>query len=134
MSCGRCRPTRWRCAAPPGTRPSSRCAAGSGWSPRRMSSRSGPGGPVTVAPLFTLYDYSFHAGGTTAGDPVAAVLAAIDGAVSDDRKSAALATAREAGITPVDEGRLHADPYPSVAAWCQDRVAATEQRLAVVDG
>ena len=95
---------------------------------------AGPGGPVTVAPLFTLYDYSFHAGGTTAGDPVAAVLAAIDGAVSDDRKSAALATARKAGITPVDEGRLHADPYPSVAAWCRDRVAETERRLAAVDG
>jgi hypothetical protein len=104
---------------------------------------------VTVAPLFTLYDYSFHAGGTAAGDPVAAVLAAsdraasdraaidgaaIDGAAIDDRKSAALATARKAGITPVDEGRLHADPYPSVAAWCRDQVAATERRLAAVDG
>jgi hypothetical protein len=35
---------------------------------------------------------------------------------------------------PADEGRLRADPYPSVAAWCRDRVAATERRLAAVDG
>jgi 3',5'-cyclic AMP phosphodiesterase CpdA len=72
----------------------------------------GPGGPVTVAPLFTLYDYSFGA----------------------DGRPAALAAAREAGIRPVDEGRLHADPYPSVAAWCRDLVAAAERRLAAVAG
>ena len=29
---------------------------------------------------------------------------------------------------------MHADPYPSAAAWCRDRVAATERRLAAVDG
>jgi predicted phosphodiesterase len=75
----------------------------------------GPGGPVTVAPVFTLYDYSFAANGTTTA-------------------SAALAAAREAGIKPADEGRLHADPYPSVAAWSADRVAATEKRLSAVDG
>ena len=70
----------------------------------------GPGGPVTVAPLFTLYDYSFGA----------------------DGRPAALAAAREAGIRPVDEGRLHADPYPSVAAlrhqefapWCGTTLTA----------
>jgi hypothetical protein len=67
----------------------------------------GPGGPATVAPLFTLYDYSFRDGG----------------AVSDGGRPAALAAARRAGIAPADEGRLHADPYPSVAAWCRDRVA-----------
>ncbi len=89
----------------------------------------GPGGPVTVAPLFTLYDYSFHGGGA---DPAAT--AAADGAVSGSRRSAALAAARQAGIMPVDEGRLHADPYPSVAAWCRDRVTAAERRLAAVDG
>jgi predicted phosphodiesterase len=79
---------------------------------------AGPAGPVTVAPLFTLYDYSFRAGR----------------AVSGDARSAALAAARRAGIKPVDEGRLHADPYPSVAEWCRDRVAATTRRLAAVDG
>jgi Ser/Thr protein kinase RdoA (MazF antagonist)/predicted phosphodiesterase len=78
----------------------------------------GPGGPVTVAPLFTLYDYSFGAGG----------------AVSGDARPAALSAARKAGITPVDEGRLHADPYPSVAEWCRDRVAAAARRLAAVEG
>ena len=72
----------------------------------------GPGGPVTVAPVFTLYDYSFGAG---------------------DRE-AALAAARAAGIRAADEGRLHADPYPSVAEWCRERVAVTERRLAAVAG
>jgi predicted phosphodiesterase len=138
----------------------------------------GPGGPVTVAPLFTLYDYSFlpaepatsapaaAAPGTAgpAADPVAAVLAAIDQAVPADKRptgtrptdsrptdsrptdsrptdsrqadgrQAAVAAARRAGISPADEGRLHADPYPSAAAWCRDRVAVTERRLAAVDG
>jgi len=94
-------------------------------SPRRMSSRSGLGcqaGPVTVAPVFTLYDYSFLADG-----------AAVVGAVPDGR-SAALAAARKAGIRPVDEGLLHADPYPSAAAWCGDLAAAAERRLAAVAG
>jgi predicted phosphodiesterase len=80
----------------------------------------GPGGPVTVAPLFTLYDYSFPPGGAAAGWP--------------GDKSAALAAAQASGVTAADEGRLHADPYPSVAAWCRDRVAETERRLAAVDG
>jgi hypothetical protein len=72
----------------------------------------GPGGPVTVAPLFAGYDYSF----------------------AEHGRGAALAAARSAGIAPADEGRLHADPYPSVAAWCRDRVAATERRLAALTG
>ncbi|MDX6343816.1 MAG: hypothetical protein QOH87_3954 [Trebonia sp.] len=90
----------------------------------------GPGGPVTVAPLFTLYDYSFRAASATAAGPVAAG----SGPVRDDGRMAALATARKAGITPVDEVRLHADPYPSVVAWCRDLVAAAERRLAAVAG
>jgi predicted phosphodiesterase len=118
----------------------------------------GPGGPVTVAPLFTLYDYSFLPAGqvtsspaaAAAGragqgaDPVAAALAAIDQAVPPgsrpadigqaDGRRAAVAAARRAGISPADEGRLHADPYPSAAAWCRDRAAVTERRLAAVDG
>jgi len=83
----------------------------------------GPGGPVTVAPLFTLYDYSFRDDGTAA-----------EGTVRDDGRSAALAAARTAGIRPADEGRLHADPYPSAAAWCQDLVTGAERRLATVSG
>ena len=90
----------------------------------------GPGGPVTVAPLFTLYDYSFRADGVAPGDPAEGASAA----AGSGGRPAALAAARAAGITPVDEGRLHADPYPSVAAWCRDRVAAAERRLAAVDG
>jgi hypothetical protein len=100
----------------------------------------GPGGPVTVAPLFTLYDYSFPPGAAAAAVPVTTGPGDNgpgDGAPDDldaRRKSVALAAARLAGVTPADEGRLHADPYPSVAAWCRDRVAATERRLAAVDG
>ena len=81
----------------------------------------GPGGPVTIAPLFTLYDYSFTA----------------DRAGSADRaepRAAARAAADAAAIVPADEGRLFADPYPSVADWCRDRAAATETRLAAVNG
>ena len=92
----------------------------------------GPGGPVTVAPLFTLYDYSFARAGTPvdrapgpAGDQA--------GRDAADH-AAAVAAARAAGIRPADEGRLHADPYPSLAAWCRDQVAASEARLAAVDG
>jgi 3',5'-cyclic AMP phosphodiesterase CpdA len=73
----------------------------------------GPDGPVTIAPLFTLYDYSFGAAGG---------------------KAAALAAADAAGIVAADEGRLFCDPYPSVADWCRERVAVTEARLAAVDG
>ena len=94
----------------------------------------GPGGPVTVAPLFTLYDYSFRADGTSAGDDPMAAAPSIDAAADDDGRSAALAAARKAGITPLDEGRLHADPYPSAAAWCRDLVAAADRRLAAVTG
>jgi 3',5'-cyclic AMP phosphodiesterase CpdA len=79
---------------------------------------AGPDGPVTIAPLLTLYDYSFATDGTDGADPRAAALRAADAAA----------------IVPADEGRLFADPYPSVADWCRDRVAATETRLATVDG
>jgi predicted phosphodiesterase len=113
----------------------------------------GPGGPVTVAPLFTLYDYSFLPGAATgAGLPSpgpadtgpadtgpadtgpADPEAGADADTDARRRSAALAAAQASGVAAADEGRLHADPYPSVAAWCRDRVAATERRLAAVDG
>jgi len=97
----------------------------------------GPGGPVTVAPLFTLYDYSpapvgaaSAAGRASAGRAEAAPA----GLGAADRRAAALLAADAAGIAPADEGRLHPDPYPSVTDWCRDRVAATESRLAAVDG
>lgn len=69
------------------------------------------GGPVTVAPLFVLYDYTFRAPGAATTEE-------------------SLRLAHEAGIVCADEYMLHPDPYPSRDAWCRARVAYTEQRLA----
>ncbi|MGW0824736.1 metallophosphoesterase family protein [Streptomyces sp. NPDC002845] len=74
----------------------------------------GPGGPVTIAPLFVLYDYSFRT-------PTATT------------KEQALAEAYEAGVVCTDEMLLHPDPYPSREAWCHARLAETERRLAERD-
>jgi 3',5'-cyclic AMP phosphodiesterase CpdA len=74
----------------------------------------GPGGPVTVVPMFLLYDYTFR----PAGYPT---------------REAALARAYEVGVVCSDEFLLHPDPYPSRQAWCQERVAFTEQRLTELD-
>jgi 3',5'-cyclic AMP phosphodiesterase CpdA len=71
----------------------------------------GPGGPVTVAPLFVLYDYSF-------GRNVAPT------------KEQALARAYAAGVVCSDELVLHPDPYPTREAWCEARVRESEARLA----
>ncbi|WP_307867916.1 metallophosphoesterase family protein [Umezawaea beigongshangensis] len=75
----------------------------------------GAGEPLTVAPLFTLYDYTFRPEGT------------------HDRDSA-LAAAHAAGVVCTDEYFLHADPYPTRDAWCEARIAETERRLAEVRG
>jgi 3',5'-cyclic AMP phosphodiesterase CpdA len=72
---------------------------------------NGPAGAVTVAPLFTLYDYSFLPDGVPG-------------------KEQALALAYETGIVCSDEMLLHPDPYPSREAWCEARIALTERRLA----
>lgn len=74
----------------------------------------GPGGPVTIAPLFLLYDYSFHPDGTAS-------------------KEAGLERAYARGVVCSDEFLLHPDPYPSREAWCAARVAETERRLAACD-
>ncbi|MBT2379777.1 metallophosphoesterase [Streptomyces sp. CB00316] len=74
----------------------------------------GTGGPVTVAPLFVLYDYSFRAPGATTTE-------------------ASLRLAHEAGVVCSDEYFLHPDPFPSRAAWCRSRAEETERRLAAVD-
>lgn len=71
---------------------------------------SGPGGPVAVAPLFLLYDYSFLPKGCAT-------------------KEEGLAYAHGTGIVCNDEYLLHPDPYPSREAWCRARVAETERRL-----
>ncbi|HEX5596704.1 MAG TPA: metallophosphoesterase [Micromonosporaceae bacterium] len=70
----------------------------------------GSGGPVLVAPLFLLYDYTFRPEGTTT-------------------QEAALALAYERGIICTDEYLLHPDPYPSRDAWCAERIALTAARL-----
>ncbi|GAA1978152.1 metallophosphoesterase [Amycolatopsis minnesotensis] len=69
-------------------------------------------GPITIAPLFVLYDYSWRT-------PQAA-----DVPLSD-----ALAQAKEAGVVCTDEYFLHPDPYPSRQDWCADRLKTSEQRL-----
>ncbi|WP_027661298.1 metallophosphoesterase family protein [Salinispora fenicalii] len=74
----------------------------------------GPGGPVTVAPLFLLYDYSWRPEGL-------------------DTSQAALAEAYRTGIVCTDEYLLHPDPYESRSAWCAARVAETARRLAERD-
>ncbi|WP_323378369.1 metallophosphoesterase family protein [Streptomyces smaragdinus] len=75
----------------------------------------GPGGPVVVAPLFLLYDYSFLPAGSTT-------------------KEEGLAHAHRTGVVCTDEYLLHPDPYPSREAWCRDRVAETGRRLAELPG
>jgi 3',5'-cyclic AMP phosphodiesterase CpdA len=70
----------------------------------------GAGGPVAIAPLFLLYDYTFLPAGATT-------------------KAQALAVAVESGAVCTDEWLLHPDPYPSREAWCQTRVAQTRRRL-----
>jgi 3',5'-cyclic AMP phosphodiesterase CpdA len=71
----------------------------------------GPGGPVTVAPLFILYDYTFRPAGCTT-------------------KEEGLAYAYGTGVVCRDEFVLHPDPWPSREAWCRARVAETACRLA----
>lgn len=75
---------------------------------------TGRGGPVTVAPLFVLYDYTFRPAGTAT-------------------KEEALAVAHESGVVCTDEFLLHPDPYETRDDWCRARLAYTEQRLAECD-
>jgi 3',5'-cyclic AMP phosphodiesterase CpdA len=75
---------------------------------------TGPGGPVTIAPLFLLYDYSFLPPGART-------------------KEEGLARAYETGVVCTDEALLHPDPYPSREAWCWARVETTMRRLADLD-
>ncbi|MFH8894664.1 metallophosphoesterase family protein [Streptomyces sp. NPDC017949] len=74
----------------------------------------GPGGPVAVAPLFLLYDYTFRVAGTRT-------------------KEESLARAHEAGVVCTDEYLLHPDPYPTRDDWCRARVAHTLSRLEAHD-
>jgi len=67
--------------------------------------------PVTVAPLFLLYDYSFLP-------------------ENAPTKKEALAYAYRTGVVCADEAMLHPDPYESREAWCRARIEETERRLA----
>jgi 3',5'-cyclic AMP phosphodiesterase CpdA len=69
-----------------------------------------PSGPITIAPLFLLYDYSWLAPGTTT-------------------KKASLAYANETGVVCTDEILLYPDPYPDRESWCRARLQDTERRL-----
>jgi 3',5'-cyclic AMP phosphodiesterase CpdA len=71
---------------------------------------AGDGGPVRIAPLFLLYDYTFRAPGTATQEE-------------------SLAYARRTGVVCTDEFHLHPDPYPSREDWCRARVAETARRL-----
>ena len=74
----------------------------------------GPGGPVTIAPVFVLYDYTFRP----------------DGART---KEESLAVAYRSGVVCTDEALLYPDPYPTTDAWCHARVNLTERRLLGLD-
>lgn len=67
---------------------------------------------VTIAPLFTLYDYSFRG-------PMMSV-------------EEALASARAREIVLTDEVAIA--PFVDIRAWCWDRLAYTTRRLSRVEG
>ncbi|MFI8520801.1 metallophosphoesterase family protein [Streptomyces sp. NPDC085481] len=71
-------------------------------------------GGTAIAPLFTLYDYTFR----------------VPGAHS---KEESLRRAREAGVICTDEYLLHPDPHPGRDDWCRERIAYTEGRLGALD-
>ena len=72
---------------------------------------SGPGPACRVAPLFTLYDYSFRP--------------------DEVPREGAVPWAVESGVLCSDESLLHPDPHPSRDAWCAERCRYSEARLAV---
>ncbi|MEV4598227.1 metallophosphoesterase [Amycolatopsis sp. NPDC049253] len=71
--------------------------------------------PLTIAPLFVLYDYSWRT-------------PAAEGKTIEE----ALAQAREAGVVCTDEYFLHPDPFPSRQAWCAERLKVSTDRLDAV--
>lgn len=66
-------------------------------------------GPVTVVPMFLLYDYSFRDEGLTALQ--------------------AMAKARENNVVATDEFLLSPEPYATRDAWCRARLDYTRRRL-----
>ncbi len=76
----------------------------------RFAIWQGPTGPITIAPLFQLYDYSWRAPGART-------------------KIESLESALRAGVICTDEIILHPDPYPDRESWCTARLKETERRL-----
>jgi hypothetical protein len=74
----------------------------------------GVDGPVLVAPLFLLYDYSWRVPGVRT-------------------KEESLRLAYESGVVCTDEMLLHPDPFPDRESWCRARVAETRRRLDATD-
>lgn len=69
----------------------------------------GEGGPAIVAPIFTLYDYSFRPDHVSLED--------------------AVPWAREKNTEATDEFLLHPDPYSSRQEWCHALVQKFEKKL-----
>ncbi|MPZ82743.1 MAG: metallophosphoesterase [Actinophytocola sp.] len=69
--------------------------------------------PVTIVPLFLLYDYTFRPDGCAT-------------------KEEGLAYAHQTGVVCTDEYMLHPDPYPTRDEWSRARVKTTEARLAEI--
>jgi predicted phosphodiesterase len=69
----------------------------------------GEGGPCLIAPIFTLYDYSFRP--------------------AHVKLENALEWAREENIEATDEHILHPDPHESRIDWCEALLARTEHKL-----
>ena len=67
-------------------------------------------GPVLIAPLFLLYDYSFRP--------------------RHVRRADVVRWARETGAVCADEVALHPDPYPDRDSWCAVRCRDAAARLA----
>jgi 3',5'-cyclic AMP phosphodiesterase CpdA len=68
--------------------------------------------PLILAPIFTLFDYSFRPAEVT--------------------EESAVAWAEQTGVICTDEFLLHTDPYPSFPAWCAARCRETARRLQAV--
>ncbi len=68
--------------------------------------------PIVIAPLFTLYDYSFRPTGISRNEVVQ--------------------WAAEGGVVSADETLLDSTPFSDLVAWCGARVATTTARLAAL--
>ena len=70
----------------------------------------GDGGPCLIAPIFTLYDYSFKP--------------------DDVPIERAVEWAKEHDVLATDEMLLHPDPYPTRQDWCAALIEKEEKKLA----